>query len=422
MIQSIYIKNFKAFEKTTILLDEHNIIIGENDSGKSTVLQALDIFFNQEKIEKVFVRNLGTPVEIGIRFKNSFYKKIYSGSTYKLNATEGDLENLDSLKYIYIPTGNYDVKQMIQQLSTAKVLENTPKELIEKLKNISQNSVEEVIEGINTDLIVLNKNKTNIIGEQKFNYDASLKFGITTNGISIESRGSGFQKNLLYALIIGNNYNNVILGIDEIENSFSMNNSKQMILKIHETIGQTIITTHSKQILEKKNDAKLIPLFSENNKSLIELLESLDDTKSKNYILVEGLYDLNWINKAVSLLGKSNEYYVLPGGGSGNIEHLKNQLESYNKKCFIIKDGDTNEKNSLQKDCIELYAPLNAINDLLDMNLQEVPKTKKDFFDKTIIPGKRNEDTVKEILSRNINKYLFYDNELVKEIAKILSN
>ena len=47
MLSQIYIKNFKAFEKETIPIEKHNIIIGENDAGKSTILQALDIFFNQ---------------------------------------------------------------------------------------------------------------------------------------------------------------------------------------------------------------------------------------------------------------------------------------------------------------------------------------------------------------------------------------
>ena len=65
MIEQIFIKNFKAFEKETIPIENHNILIGENDSGKSTILQALDIFFNQEKIDKNFIRDITIPVEIG---------------------------------------------------------------------------------------------------------------------------------------------------------------------------------------------------------------------------------------------------------------------------------------------------------------------------------------------------------------------
>ena len=314
MIQSIYIKNFKMFERKTIILDNHNLFIGENDSGKTTILQALDIFFNQEKIDKIFGRNIKEPVEIGIEVNDVFYKKVYSGTSYKLTEIPENLESLDKLKYIYIPAGKYDVKQMIQELAIAKVLENTSEEELENLRKKSQNSIDEVINGIDRDLIVLANDETNIVGEQKFKYEASLKFDVITDGISIEARGLGYQKNLLYALIIGNQYNNVILGIDEIENSFSVNNSRNIIKKIHEKIGQTLITTHSKKILNARDNATVIPLFVNNNTSLIELLESLDDTNNKDYILVEGPYDLNWIKTAVSLLGKANDYYIIPSG------------------------------------------------------------------------------------------------------------
>ena len=138
MIKSIYIKNFKAFEKETILLDKNNLIIGENDSGKSTILQALDIFFNQDKIDKSNVRDLKEPVEIGIMFNNSFYKKEFSGASYKLSSSSDNISDLDSIRYIYIPVFSYDVKKVISQLATAKVVEKTDKELRKKKKLICE--------------------------------------------------------------------------------------------------------------------------------------------------------------------------------------------------------------------------------------------------------------------------------------------
>lgn len=421
MIQSIYIKNFKMFERKTIILDNHNLFIGENDSGKTTILQALDIFFNQEKIDKIFVRNIKEPVEIGIEVNDVFYKKVYSGTSYKLTEIPENLESLDKLKYIYIPAGKYDVEQMIQELAIAKVLENTSEEELENLRKKSQNSIDEVINGIDRDLIVLANDETNIVGEQKFKYEASLKFDVITDGISIEARGLGYQKNLLYALIIGNQYNNVILGIDEIENSFSVNNSRNIIKKIHEKIGQTLITTHSKKILNARDNATVIPLFVNNNTSLIELLESLDDTNNKDYILVEGPYDLNWIKTAVSLLGKANDYYIIPSGGCSNISHLSNELVSYGKKCIIISDGDTKKEKSLKRECIELYAPLNAVNKILELDLKNMPSNKKDFFESTTIPGVRNQDLVKRKISKDISKYITIDNPLIDEIKDLIN-
>lgn len=422
MIESIFIKNFKKFDRKTIKIDQHNIIIGENDSGKSTILQALDIFFNQEKIDKVYVRVQGEPVEIGIRYNGNMYKKTYSTASYKLTDVSGNIEDLNNIKYIYIPAGKYGVTEMIQQLSVAKVLENTSNDIIDELKRISQESIDQVISGVDRELIVLNNDTTSLTGKEKFSYNSSLKFGIETDGIAVEARGLGFQKNILYALLIGNQYNNVVLGIDEIENSFSINNAKNMICKLHERIGQTLITSHSSRILNARNNASIYPLFSENNTSLIELLESLDNTENKNYVLVEGPYDLNWVKTSINLLGKSNEFIVLPSGGCGNIDHLCSELESYNKKCYLIKDGDTNEENSLLKECIELYAPLEAINEILELELENVPESKEEFFNLTTIEGVRNSDTVKDKLAKNIGNYLTVDNSLIGEIQSLISN
>ena len=174
--------------------------------------------------------------------------------------------------------------------------------------------------------------------------------------------------------------------------------------------------------MNARNNASIYPLFSENNTSLIELLESLDSTENKNYVLVEGAYDLNWIKTAINLLGKSNDYIVLPSGGCGNIDHLRNELESYNKKCYLIKDGDTNEDNSLSKECIELYAPLDAINEILDLELNYVPESKEEFFNLTTIEGVRNSDTVKDKISKYINNYLTVDNPLISEIENLISD
>ena len=47
IITKMYIKNFRGYTDQTIeLYDDLNVIIGKNDVGKSTILEALEIFFN----------------------------------------------------------------------------------------------------------------------------------------------------------------------------------------------------------------------------------------------------------------------------------------------------------------------------------------------------------------------------------------
>lgn len=46
-MESIKIKNFRSYkEETTIRFDDLTVLVGRNDIGKSTILEALDIFFN----------------------------------------------------------------------------------------------------------------------------------------------------------------------------------------------------------------------------------------------------------------------------------------------------------------------------------------------------------------------------------------
>ena len=51
-LTSVTLKNFRCFrEETTVTFDDLTTIIGGNDVGKSSVLEALDIFFNRDGIK-----------------------------------------------------------------------------------------------------------------------------------------------------------------------------------------------------------------------------------------------------------------------------------------------------------------------------------------------------------------------------------
>ena len=50
-LREIILKNFRGYyAETRITIDDLTALIGKNDVGKSTILEALDIFFNQSKI------------------------------------------------------------------------------------------------------------------------------------------------------------------------------------------------------------------------------------------------------------------------------------------------------------------------------------------------------------------------------------
>ncbi|HHZ94130.1 MAG TPA: DUF2813 domain-containing protein [Methylococcaceae bacterium] len=49
-IKAIRLANFRSYkDEVTIDLNDLNVFVGKNDIGKSTILEALDIFFNENK-------------------------------------------------------------------------------------------------------------------------------------------------------------------------------------------------------------------------------------------------------------------------------------------------------------------------------------------------------------------------------------
>ena len=51
MIREIRIRNFRSIVDLTLHMDKLNVFVGLNDSGKSNVLKALNLFFNNQTDE-----------------------------------------------------------------------------------------------------------------------------------------------------------------------------------------------------------------------------------------------------------------------------------------------------------------------------------------------------------------------------------
>jgi putative ATP-dependent endonuclease of OLD family len=59
IISKLYISNFRGYDEQTIYFHENlSAIIGKNDVGKSTILEALEIFFNNNDIVKIDISDL----------------------------------------------------------------------------------------------------------------------------------------------------------------------------------------------------------------------------------------------------------------------------------------------------------------------------------------------------------------------------
>jgi len=116
-IKKLILKNFRIFkEKTVIELDNLTTFIGKNDIGKSTILDALDIFFNgkdaQVKLEREDISKGAESNEIliGVAFEK-FPQTLTVDATVPTNLKDEFLLNKDGLLEIHKKYPNGDIKK-----------------------------------------------------------------------------------------------------------------------------------------------------------------------------------------------------------------------------------------------------------------------------------------------------------------------
>jgi len=116
-IKKLILKNFRIFkEKTVIELDNLTAFIGKNDIGKSTILDALDIFFNgkdaQVKLEREDISKGAESNEIliGVAFEK-FPQTLTVDTTVPTNLKDEFLLNKDGLLEIHKKYPNGDIKK-----------------------------------------------------------------------------------------------------------------------------------------------------------------------------------------------------------------------------------------------------------------------------------------------------------------------
>ena len=99
-LKSLILKNFRSYKNVKILFDKSmNVIIGQNDVGKSTILEALDIFFEGSTI-KIDITDFSKNAEdnkiiIGTEFVVDGEKEILIDTSNKTKLVDECLLNND---------------------------------------------------------------------------------------------------------------------------------------------------------------------------------------------------------------------------------------------------------------------------------------------------------------------------------------
>ncbi len=384
MIDHLFIKNYKVFERENIPLDKNTLFIGTNASGKTTILEALDLFFNNV-FHFEYVRNINEDIIIEVHINEERYRKVYRSPHYNIDYEKclGEMFEINHLKYLYLSKEIYPAK-LLNDILTIN--------LTDDLKKIDQGKVFRVYDYLDG---VLGNNQDNLF-KIDTRYEMNIKDQLT------------FSKDEYLKIISRITYPKTIIGIDNFENNFELS----ALEAICEYAYQTIFTSKEKAVVSKF-DYSVKALYKEDiTKEIKTITSSFDKSHHKKLLLVEGKYDVAWFETALKLLNKFQEYRVIPCGGYGNIQYIKTQLEKEGYQTITITDGDVDSGHALKREVIELYADLDYINGRFNTKFKTMPYHKKDFFRHFNVKA----DVVKKVLSSWAKKYLTIDSVFVKEL------
>lgn len=124
ILKSLILKNFRAYKEIKVTFDENmNVIIGQNDIGKSTILEALDIFFGQSVID-INITDFnkdkeGDKIVIGVEFEVDDTLKVVIDTTNPTNLKDEFLLNQNGFLEIL---KEYEIKN--DKLQKEKILIN----------------------------------------------------------------------------------------------------------------------------------------------------------------------------------------------------------------------------------------------------------------------------------------------------------
>lgn len=371
-IKSLAIDGFKKLEHFDIEFDKNiNIIIGENEAGKSTILEAINICLNQLYRNsdksiikdllninnvKVFEKNPSIEtlpkIQIEIEFnldddsKNNFLfygmhnkeekEKYGIRYTCELNK-EFEQEAFEFIKEGKVPYEYYEMKWTTFQGSSFNVLKQPINYLtidnsittqyntynyynksifrskyngtkMIKAKNDFRISIEDIFSNLNLE---------NISETQQFVVDTKKVIlenivAILDNDILLENKGKGMENLLKTQIALDKAKSKLdVISIEEPENHLSHTNLRRMLKNIenYKEDKQIIITTHSNLIVSGLNIKNIIWI----NKDKSQKLKDIDKDIAEFFIRSDNNNLLQFLlAKKVILVEGATEYILIP--------------------------------------------------------------------------------------------------------------
>ncbi|SKA65418.1 Predicted ATP-dependent endonuclease of the OLD family, contains P-loop ATPase and TOPRIM domains [Eubacterium uniforme] len=372
-VKNLYIDGLKRFEHFEIEFNEClSILVGENEAGKSTILEAIRIVLNQQycNADKSVLQDLFNLENVGI------FKNIPSVDTLPKIIIEVDLEldntprSIDFYGENHI-NGNrgeekYGIRfeckfdedfseELAESINDGKIpyeyysltwqtYANLPYKMAKRpIKNLfidtSETSKSSAFNFFNRSLFSnIYSNDTKLKAKNAFreklntsfedvnlpDIDTRRRFGIDNkkvvlesilsvyeDSIPLENKGSGMESLVKTQIALNREDNIDTILIEEPENHLCFTNLKQMLQQImdHEEDSQIILTTHSNMIASRLNLGNVI-WISENR------FLSLKNVDSQTSAFFEKADDNGCLqlllSKKVILVEGATEYLLLP--------------------------------------------------------------------------------------------------------------
>ena len=307
LIEKVKIKRFRSLLDTTVTFsrDSVTVICGANNIGKTNVLRALELYFNEHKGDVVYdpsidlpkhihdgSRGGGTTTEIIGTFRKqsdntktvlSTKFKLDGYPYYKLDRKDIDDETaekfLSSIRYYFIEANNVDTPSRIAEILAEDVLleldkqrggnKERPLKKLDEFLEASQESISKLERKLNKKFAAyvgddpVLKSKEVKIGFAEFEKLRDAIKGMTSvtvvdgGDVDMSSKGSGAQRAVLMSMmdfVADSARSPVIWGIDEPEAFLQPKLQKQMANKLRELAKKEshsiLITTHSGHLID----------------------------------------------------------------------------------------------------------------------------------------------------------------------------
>lgn len=386
MIDHAHIENFMAFKDETVVLGNHTLFIGTASSGKTTLLRALDLFFNHA-LDLNDVRNKQKPVVIECSIDETTYRKVFAPPHYTFDPgrSEGPFETLMGVKYLYLPSKPHRLSHFINQCLS---IHYTP------LESGLTNPTEK-----NKDFSLLgpaghHEPAYQVVDVHPLKNDTDKK----TKRVEWIER---FHNGSLY------------IGADDIERSIRFKDLGPLI----DLSAQALFVSKQKQFINAF-PYRVHPLYKTDVQREMDTL-TRPIKKSTTFLLVEGKYDVPWYESALRILNREHDYRVIPSGGSGNLVFVDEQLKKAGFRTLVVSDGDVDVPGySLKRDIIELYVDPEFLRKHFNTTMKRSPRTKRQFFNAI----QEKDDVIKKALARYATYHLYLSHPFVKELEAILKD